>query len=174
MKSTLSLSVAWCGIHFLDPRHQHPPSDNNPWLCDQMIMITRCSEKDNTPQPLDQWTNSPFMGQQIGNCDEFHIDTKLGRSICHALWAKSKSIMRPILYPTHISFIPSQSTFPLIKYGYWNLTLKIQVQGHWWGQSLKVAPVKSAQGLSAHASMLTSHWSPGKSIDKKWMTINYI
>ena len=28
----------------------------------------RRSENDNTPQPLDQWTNSPFMGQQVGNC----------------------------------------------------------------------------------------------------------
>ena len=44
--------MTWCGIHLLDPRHQHPPSDDNLWLCDQMIMITRCSEKDNTPQPL--------------------------------------------------------------------------------------------------------------------------
>ena len=29
---------------------------------------TRRSENDNTPQPLDQWTNSPFIGQQVGNC----------------------------------------------------------------------------------------------------------
>ena len=26
---------------------------------------------DNTPQPLDQWTNSPFMGQQVGNFKNF-------------------------------------------------------------------------------------------------------
>ena len=39
--------------------------------------ITRCSENDNTPQPLDQWTNSrartPFMGQQVGNCKSFTL-----------------------------------------------------------------------------------------------------
>ena len=68
---------------------------------------TRRLENDNTPQPLDQWTNSPFMGQQVGNW-----------SICHALWAKRKPIVHPTLYPTHISFIPSQSTFPFLKYGY--------------------------------------------------------
>ena len=28
---------------------------------------TRHSEKDSTPQPLDQWMDSPFMGQQVGN-----------------------------------------------------------------------------------------------------------
>ena len=68
---------------------------------------TRRSENDNTPQPLDQWTNSPFMGQQVGNW-----------SICHALWAKRNPIVHPTLYPTHIYFIPSQSTFPFLKYGY--------------------------------------------------------
>ena len=34
---------------------------------------TRRSEKDNTSQPLDQWTNSPFMGQQVGNCKSFTL-----------------------------------------------------------------------------------------------------
>ena len=29
---------------------------------------TRRSENDNTAQPLDQWTNSPFIGQQVGTC----------------------------------------------------------------------------------------------------------
>ena len=32
---------------------------------------TRRSENDNTPQPLDQRTNSPFIGQQVGNCKSF-------------------------------------------------------------------------------------------------------
>ena len=49
--------------------------------------ITRRSENYNTPQPLDQWTNSPFMGQQVGNW-----------SICHALWAKRKPIVHPTFY----------------------------------------------------------------------------
>ena len=37
------------------------------------VMITRRSENDNTPQPLDQWTNSPFIGQQDGNCKSFTL-----------------------------------------------------------------------------------------------------
>ena len=72
-----------------------------------LIKINKRSENDNTPQLLNQWTDSPFMGQQIGNW-----------TICHALWAKRKPIGHPTLYPTHISFIPSQSTFPFPKNGY--------------------------------------------------------
>ena len=34
---------------------------------------TRRSENDNTPQPLDQWTKSPFIGQQVGNCKRFTL-----------------------------------------------------------------------------------------------------
>ena len=41
---------------------------------------TRRSENDDTPQPLDQWTNSPFMGQQVGNW-----------SICHCIQLTSLS-----------------------------------------------------------------------------------
>ena len=74
---------------------------------------TRRSENDDTPQPLDQWTNSPFMGRQVGNW-----------SICHALWPKRKPIVHPTFYPTHISFIPSQTTFPFLKYGYQKFDLE--------------------------------------------------
>ena len=34
---------------------------------------TRRSENDNTPQLLDQSTNSPFIGQQVGNCKRFTL-----------------------------------------------------------------------------------------------------
>ena len=34
---------------------------------------TRRSENDNTPQPQDQWTNSPFICQQVGNCKSFTL-----------------------------------------------------------------------------------------------------
>ena len=86
------------------------------WYCALYIphkAETRRSENDDTPQPLDQWTNSPFMGQQVGNW-----------SICHALWPKRKPIVHPTLYPTHISFIPSQSTFPFLNYGYQKFDLE--------------------------------------------------
>ena len=72
---------------------------------------TRRSENDNTPQPLDQRTNSPFMGQQVGNW-----------SICHALWAKRKAIVHPILH--FISIHPFIPMIELFKY----LTFKIQGQ----------------------------------------------
>ena len=78
-----------------------------PSLSLRIHLTTRRSENDDTPQPLDQWTNSPFIGQQVGNW-----------SICHALWPIRKPIVHLRLYPTHISFIPSQSKFPFLKYGY--------------------------------------------------------
>ena len=34
--------------------------------------ITKRSEND-TPQPLDQWTSSPFIGQQVANCKSFTL-----------------------------------------------------------------------------------------------------
>ena len=50
---------------------------NNSWKFHDDTMIgtlwTRRSENNNTPQPLDQWTNSPFMGQQVGNCKSFRL-----------------------------------------------------------------------------------------------------
>ena len=36
----------------------------------------------------------------------------------HVLWTESKPIVHPTLYPTHISFILGQLTFPFQKYGY--------------------------------------------------------
>ena len=84
----------------------------------QRLSKTRGSENDNTPPPLYQWTNSPFYGPTGWKLQEFHIDPLLGLSICHALWPKSEPIMNPTLYPTRISFIPSRSTFPFLKYGY--------------------------------------------------------
>ena len=38
-----------------------------------MLTWTRRSENDNTPQPLDQWMNSSFIGQQVGNCKSFTL-----------------------------------------------------------------------------------------------------
>ena len=41
-------------------------------------------------------------------------------------------------HPTHIPFIPSESTLPFLSNSNFNIfTLKIQNQGHGWGQSLK-------------------------------------
>ena len=93
--------------------------------------LTRLSENDNTPQPLDQWKNSPFIGQQVGNC-KFHIDPLLGRSICHAPWPKVNPIMHPTSYPTHIPFIPSESTLPFLSYSNFNILpwkSKVKVKG---------------------------------------------
>ena len=100
------------GIHRSPLNSPRKGSDAELWCVlwsvpEQTAEQTSRSENDDTPQPLDQWTNSPFIGQQAGNW-----------SICHALWPIRKSIVHPTLYPTHISFISSQSNFPFLKYGY--------------------------------------------------------
>ena len=45
--------------------------------------ITRPSENDNTPQPLDQWTNIPFM---------FQFNPLLGQCSCHALHVSQEQV----------------------------------------------------------------------------------
>ena len=40
---------------------------------ERWVLLTRRSENDNTLQPLDQWTNSPFMGHQVWNCKSFTL-----------------------------------------------------------------------------------------------------
>ena len=97
------------------------------------LSSTRRSENDNTPQPLDQWMNSPFMGQLVGNCKSFTLThALLGWSICHAPWPKVIPIVHPTSYPTHIPFIPSESTLPFQNYSNFNILpwkSKVKVMG---------------------------------------------
>ena len=48
---------------------------NNSWKFHDDTMMgtkwTRRSKNDNTLQALDQWMDSPFMCQQVGNCNSF-------------------------------------------------------------------------------------------------------
>ena len=44
---------------------------NTNGMIPMIYVMTRHSENDNTPQPLDQWKSSPFMCQQVGNCKRF-------------------------------------------------------------------------------------------------------
>ena len=144
-------------------------------------VITRRSENDNTPQPLDQWMNSSFMGQQVGNCKCSHW------LITWLIYLPCLSSIPPCIQH-HIQLTSpslSESTLPFLRYSdfnilawkskvkvmgevkvesynmgptfYWltslrsmsighpnsekrlfqNLTLKIQGQGHGWGQCWK-------------------------------------
>ena len=104
-----------------------------PSLCWEMI--TRHSEKDSTPEPLDQWKNSPFIGQQVGNLPDFHIDPLLGRSIyLPCTMAQSQSHCASNImsnYPFHSKWVnPPIPELQQFQY----FTLKIQGQGHDWGQ----------------------------------------
>ena len=82
------------------------------------------SSNNNPPQPLDRWTNSRFMGQQVGNCRSFTLTHYLANLFAMHCGPRASPIVCPTLYPTHISFIPSQSTFPFLKFGYQRFDLK--------------------------------------------------
>ena len=89
---------------------------------------TRRSENDNTPQPLDQWTNSPFIGQQVGNCKSFTMTHYLADLF--AMHHGPRSI--PLCIQHHIQFIPSESTLPFLNYSNFNIQpwkSKVKVMG---------------------------------------------
>ena len=76
-QSTLAQVMAWCcqaTSHYLSqcwPRSLLPYDVARlQWV---KVLLTRRSENDNTPQPLDQWTNSPFIGQKVRNCKSFTL-----------------------------------------------------------------------------------------------------
>ena len=78
-KKKFSLTFPWRVATLLEKPPTPTPSKSG-W---QMVIFangkecsvkkTRRSENDNTPQPLDQWTNSSFIGQQVGNCKSFTL-----------------------------------------------------------------------------------------------------
>ena len=98
---------------------------------------TRLSENNNTPQPLNQWTNSPFMGQQVGNCKGFTLTHCLAD-----LFAKHRdprSITLCIQHHIQLTSLSFQVSRPVIHS--WDtaisiFTLKIQGQCH--GGEVKV------------------------------------
>ena len=62
----------------LNDQCNHSTSSESPMVTWSVLWwhkggTTRRSENDNTPQPLDQWTNSPFIGIQVGNCKSFTL-----------------------------------------------------------------------------------------------------
>ena len=84
---------------------------------------TRHSENDNTPQPLDQWTNSPFIGQQVGNCKVSHwpiiwpiylpCTVALGQSHCASnIISNSHPLSFQVSQPSH-SWVTAISKFDL-------------------------------------------------------------
>ena len=98
---------------------------------------TRRSENDNTPQPLDQWTNSPLIGQQVGNCKSYTLTHYLPDLFAMHRGPRSiPSCIQHNIQLISLSFQVSQTSHcwvTAISIFY----LKIQGQDHGWGQSLK-------------------------------------
>ena len=76
------------------------------------------------PRSVNEW---PIHGPTGWKLQDIHIDPLLGWSIFHASWPKVNPIVHPTSYPTHIPFIPSESTLSFLSYSNFNIfTLKIQ------------------------------------------------
>ena len=88
---------------------------------DAFLGIARRLENDNTPQPLDQWANSPLMGQQVGNCKSLTLIHYLADLIVMHRGPMIKPIVHPTSHPTHIPFIPSELNFPFLRYSNVNI-----------------------------------------------------
>ena len=77
--SNLVSSISWLTVSNAFEKSRKSPRTHSPlsWKFHDDAMMgtwwTRGSENDNTPQPLVQWTNSPFTGQQVGNCKSFTL-----------------------------------------------------------------------------------------------------
>ena len=84
---------------------------------------TRRSENDNIPQPLDQWTNSSFIGQQVGNCNSFTLTHYLANLFAMHCGPRGSPVC--IQHCIQLkSLIPSQLTFPFLIYGYQKFDLE--------------------------------------------------
>ena len=97
---------------------------------------TRRSENDNTPQPLDQWTNSPFIGQQVGNCKRFTLTHYLANLFVMHHGPRSIPLcIQHHIQLTSLSFQVSQTS------NSWVTAISIfypeNPRSRSWGQSLK-------------------------------------
>ena len=121
------------------------------------ITKTRRSENDNTPQPLDQWTNSSFIGQQVGNCKSFTLTHYFAD--LSAMHRGRRSI--PLCIQHHIQLTSFHSKWvkpPIVELQQFPyFTLKIQGQGHGWGQSLKSQCESNI--LSTHIPFVPFQWA---------------
>ena len=103
-------------------------------------LITRRSENDNIPQPLDQLTNSPFIGQQVGNCKSFTLTHCLADLF--ATHHDSRSI--PLHTQHHIQLT--------------SLSFQVSQPSHSWVTAISIfLPWKSSQGHGCGQSFIDSH-----------------
>ena len=103
-----------------------------PYTCDLISnkLSTRRSENDNTRQPLDQWTNSQFIDQQVGNCKSFTL-THYWADL-FAMHRGPRSIL--LCIQRHIqltSFFNNESTLPFLRYSNFNIFLETPRSRSW-------------------------------------------
>ena len=85
--------------------------------------------------------------KQLVQTEKDSCSPLLGRFICHTPRPKVNTIVHPTSYPTHIPFVPSESTLPFLRYSNFNILP--------WKSKVKVmAEVK----IWSHNVSITSYW----------------
>ena len=93
----------------------------NGWWVMVLTSSTRRSENDNIPPP------QPKKNERITHSRANRLETI--RSICHTPWPKVNPIVHPTSYPTHIPFIPSESTLQF-QNSPWKFKVRVIPEGH--------------------------------------------
>ena len=96
-------------------------------------VTTRRSENDNTYQALNLSTNSPSMSRQAGNCKSFTSTHYLADWFIYPAPWQVNPILHSSSYPTHIPFIPRESTLLFLRYNKfkilpWKSKVKVMVE----------------------------------------------
>ena len=86
----------------------------------------------------------------------------LGRFICHAPRPKVNTIVHPTSYPTHIPFVPSESTHPFLRYSNfnilpWKFKVKVMAEVKVWSHNVSVISYWLAS-LSFHVNGPSHSW----------------
>ena len=85
--------------------------------------------------------------KQLVQTEKDSCSPLLGRFICHAPRPKVNTIVHPTSYPTHIPFVPSESTLPFLRYSNFNIL-------PWKSKVNVMAEVK----VWRHNVSVTSYW----------------
>ena len=108
------------------------------------VVYNKAFKNNNTLQPLDQWTNSPFLGQQVGNCKGFTLTHYLADLFAMQCDPRSITLCIQLAsYPTHIPFIPSKSNLPILIYSNFNISLENPRSSSWLRSKWVLHPINS-------------------------------
>ena len=139
--------------------------------CDRVPTFKKITIKSNAGLVLINY-NHVILDQEIqnnGGCLKQLVQTEkdscsplLGRFICHAPRPKVNTIVHPTSYPTHIPFVPSESTLPFLRYSNFKILprkskVKVMAEVKVWSHNVNVTSYWLAS-LSFHVNEPSHSW----------------